>query len=58
MVIVKRTLNKYSYPPDKHAKAIDTVIKQAELIADMFQPDFYFINAIFFVAEKSPVDSL
>lgn len=34
MVIVKRTLTKYGYPPDKQQKAIDTVLKQAELIAD------------------------
>lgn len=34
MVMVKRTLNKYGYPPDKQAKAIDTILKQAELIAD------------------------
>lgn len=34
MVLVKRTLNKYGYPPDKQQKAIDTILKQAELIAD------------------------
>lgn len=34
MVIVKRTLTKYGYPPDKQQKAIETVLKQAELIAD------------------------
>jgi type I restriction enzyme R subunit len=34
MVIVKRTLNKYGYPPDKQQKAIDTVLKQAEVLAD------------------------
>jgi type I restriction enzyme R subunit len=34
MVIVKRTLNKYGYPPDKQQKAIDTVLKQAETLAD------------------------
>lgn len=34
MVIVKRTLTKYGYPPDKQLKAIETVLKQAELIAD------------------------
>jgi len=33
MVIVKRTLNKYGYPPDKQQKAVDTVLKQAELLA-------------------------
>ncbi len=36
MVIVKRTLTKYGYPPDKQAKAIETVLKQAELMADFF----------------------
>lgn len=36
MVLVKRTLNKYGYPPDKQQKAIDTVLKQAELLADYF----------------------
>lgn len=35
MVLVRRTLNKYGYPPDKQQKAIDTVLKQAELLADM-----------------------
>jgi len=34
MVIVRRTLSKYGYPPDKQQKAIDTVLKQAELLAD------------------------
>jgi type I restriction enzyme R subunit len=34
MVVVRRTLNKYGYPPDKQQKAIDTVLKQAELFAD------------------------
>jgi type I restriction enzyme R subunit len=33
MVLVRRTLNKYGYPPDKQAKAVDTVLKQAELLA-------------------------
>ncbi len=36
MVLVRRTLNKYGYPPDKQQKAIDTVLKQAELLADHF----------------------
>ncbi len=39
MVLVKRTLTKYGYPPDMQQKAIDTVLKQAELLAD------YFVNA-------------
>jgi type I restriction enzyme R subunit len=34
MVIVKRTLNKYGYPPDKQQKAVDTVLKQAETLAN------------------------
>ncbi len=34
MVLVKRTLNKYGYPPDGQKKAIDTVLRQAELLAD------------------------
>jgi len=36
MVLVKRTLNKYGYPPDMQQKAIDMVLKQAELLADYF----------------------
>ena len=34
MVLVRRTLNKWGYPPDKQQKAIDTVLRQAELLAD------------------------
>ncbi len=34
MVLVKRTLNKYGYPPDKQQKAIDTVLAQAKELAD------------------------
>lgn len=34
MVLVRRTLTKWGYPPDKQAKAIETVLKQAELMAD------------------------
>jgi type I restriction enzyme, R subunit len=34
MVLVRRSLSKYGYPPDKQQKAIDTVLKQAELLAD------------------------
>ncbi|TKT84594.1 type I restriction endonuclease subunit R [Dyadobacter frigoris] len=36
MVIVSRTLRKHGYPPDKQAKAIETVLKQAELMAVFF----------------------
>ena len=32
-VKVKRVLNRYGYPPDKQKLAIDTVLKQAEVIA-------------------------
>jgi type I site-specific restriction-modification system R (restriction) subunit len=34
IVMVKRTLKKYGYPPDMQQKAIDTVLKQAELLAE------------------------
>ena len=33
-VIVKRTLRIYGYPPDMQSLATETVLKQAELIAD------------------------
>lgn len=33
-VIIKRTLRKYGYPPDMQQLATETVLKQAELIAD------------------------
>ena len=33
-VIVRRTLRQYKYPPDMQKLATDTVLKQAELIAD------------------------
>lgn len=33
MVIVRRTLNKYGYPPDMQLKAVETVMRQAELMA-------------------------
>ena len=36
MVVVRRTLNKYGYPPDKQKKAVDTVLKQAELMAEYY----------------------
>jgi type I restriction enzyme R subunit len=32
-VLVKRTLRKYGYPPDKQEKATQTVLEQAEVIA-------------------------
>lgn len=36
MVIVRRILNKYGYPPDKQPAAIDLVMKQAENLADIW----------------------
>jgi len=33
-VLVKRTLRKYGYPPDKQAQATHTVLEQAELFSD------------------------
>lgn len=33
-VIIKRLLKKYGYPPDKSLLATDTILKQAELLAD------------------------
>ena len=34
MVLVKRTLTKHGYPPDKQQKAIDLVMRQATAFAD------------------------
>jgi len=36
MVIVRRILNKYGYPPDKQEQAVDLVMKQAENLADIW----------------------
>ena len=33
-ILVRRTLQKWKYPPDKQADAIELVLKQAEVIAD------------------------
>ena len=33
-VLVKRTLRKYDYPPDKQKRATETIIQQAELIGE------------------------
>lgn len=33
-VIVKRTLRQYGYPPDMQKLATETILKQAELIAN------------------------
>ena len=40
MVIVRRTLNRYGYPSDKQEKAIETVLKQAELMTDGLVGEF------------------
>ena len=32
-VLVRRKLRQYGYPPDKTEKAVETVLKQAELLA-------------------------
>jgi type I restriction enzyme R subunit len=39
MVIVRRTLKKYGYPPDKQVHAVTTIMKQAELLADYITSD-------------------
>jgi len=36
MVMVRRTLNKYGYPPDKQKHAVEMVMKQAESLADIW----------------------
>ena len=36
MVIVRRILYKYGYPPDKQSAAIELVMKQAENLADVW----------------------
>jgi type I restriction enzyme R subunit len=33
-VIIRRTLRQYGYPPDMELLATETVLKQAEMIAD------------------------
>ena len=34
--MVKRALRKFGYPPDQQKLATDTVLKQAELLADFW----------------------
>ena len=36
IVLVRRVLNKYGYPPDKQKSAIELVMKQAENLADFW----------------------
>ena len=33
-VLVKRTLRKYGYPPDKQERATRTVLEQAEVLSE------------------------
>ena len=44
MVIVRRILNKYGYPPDKQKLAVDLIMKQAENLADIWTSDDYSIQ--------------
>ncbi len=44
MVIVRRILNKYGYPPDKQKMAVDLVMKQAENLADIWTSDNYTVR--------------
>jgi type I restriction enzyme R subunit len=37
-VLVKRTLRKYGYPPDKQEKATQTVLEQAALLTELWTP--------------------
>lgn len=39
MTLVRRTLKKYGYPPDKQQQAVDTILKQAEHLADYYTQD-------------------
>ena len=38
-VLVKRTLRKHGYPPDKQAAATETILKQAKLLADFWSEE-------------------
>mgnify|MGYP000244404496 CR=1 FL=1 len=53
MVLVRRTLNKYGYPPDKQQRAVETVMKQAENLADVWasQSVTYKANPLFGLSE-------
>ncbi len=44
MVIVRRILNKYGYPPDKQKMAVYLVMKQAENLADIWTSDDYTVH--------------
>jgi type I restriction enzyme R subunit len=51
MVLVSRTLNKYGYPPDKQQRAVETVMKQAENLADIWaEGNIYKTNPAFGLA--------
>ncbi|MBI4886884.1 MAG: DUF3387 domain-containing protein [Acidobacteria bacterium] len=36
LIMVKRVLRKYGYPPDKQEKATQTVLEQAELLSELW----------------------
>jgi len=36
-ILVRRTLHKWGYPPDKREDAVDLVMRQAQAFADFFQ---------------------
>ena len=38
-VLVRRILRKYGYPPDKQAKATQTVLEQAEVLSEGWASD-------------------
>ena len=41
-VVIKRTLRQYGYPPDMRKLATETVLRQAEMIADeLTKPNVY-----------------
>jgi type I restriction enzyme R subunit len=40
-IAVKKILRKHGYPPDKEAKATETVIEQAKLLADQMTDKGY-----------------
>ena len=44
MVVVRRTLSKYGYPPDKQEKATQTVLEQAKLLCAEWAEDTQSLN--------------
>ncbi len=43
-VIVRRVLREYSYPPDKQEQAVQTVLQQAEMLADIWAKGEDYLN--------------